>query len=520
MRLLIALLLILAAPALAARNADLPNTLEVVLASNETGLTAYNPFSALITNEAWNLIYETLVIQGLDGRYYPRLATAWNESSDGLAWRFELRRSVRFHDGTPFTAQSVAWMIDRLRDSPSGLLVEMVRETEVVDEHTIVLHLLRPSPNLLFNLALGFMAVPSPAAVQRLGRHYGVAGAVGTGPYELESFQPGKQTVLRRNASYRGGGPLTRNSGPAGIERIRFREIADESAQFLALKTGDADMLLEVPPIFRGLISRLPDARLASITGQDNWHLVMNTQAAPLDDIRVREAISLAIDATLIVQAFFPGSGEPADTYLTPALPENRVAPHLRRRYDPARAAKLLESAGWALGTGRWRHKDGKRLQLNLWTRNTSEFRRVAEAIQAQLAGLGIEVALTQLDQSSIRTQYHLGRHQLALRSYGSNNADVLEWFFNSARPGYPNVAMWNDPLSDELMNAAMTASTAQARLQAFTRYHEYLLSKFLWVPVYWPNDNFAYDAARLRLPEIKTFNILDPAILDAQLLH
>jgi peptide/nickel transport system substrate-binding protein len=495
-------------------------TLDVVLASNETGLAAYDPFSALITNEPWGLIYETLVTEGLDGRYYPRLATGWSESADGLTWRFELRRSVRFHDGTPFTAQSVAWMIERLRDSPSGLLVEMVREVEVVDDHAIVLHLLRPSPNLLFNLSMGFAAIPSPTAVQRLGRLYGVAEAVGTGPYELESFQPGKLTVLRRNAGYRWGGPLTQNRGPARIERIRFREIADESAQFLALKTGDVDLLLEVPPIFRRLISRLPDVRLDSIIGQDNWHLVMNTQARPLDDIRVRTAISLAIDAELIVQALFPGSGQPADTYLTPALPENRVAPRLRRSYDPERAADLLQSAGWAVGKGRWRYKEGELLELNLWTRNTSEFRRVAEAIQAQLAHLGIKVALTQFDQSSIRTQYHLGRHQLALSSYGSNNADVLEWFFNSARLGYPNVAMWNDARSDALMRAAMTAPTAPARVRGFTRYHEYLLSKFLWVPIYWPNDNFAYDAARLHLPEIRTFTILDPAILDARLLH
>ncbi len=513
-------LMILAAPPLSAGTAGGKDTLEVVLASNETGLAAYNPFTALITNEAWNLIYETLVTQGLDGRYYPRLATSWSESADGLAWRFDLRRSVRFHDGTPFTARSVAWMVESLRESPSGLLVDMVRETEIVDEHTIVFHLLHPAPNLLFNLSLGFMAVPSPTAVRRLGRQYGIAGAVGTGPYQLDSFVPGKFTVLRRYAGYQWGGPLTSSRGPATIERIRFREIADESAQFLAFKTGDADLLLEVPPIFRRLISRLPGIRLGSITGQDNWHLVMNTQSPPLDDIRVRQAISLAIDAGLIAQAFFPGSGQPADTYLTPALPENRVSPQLRRRYDPRRAAELLESAGWAAGSGRWRHKEGGRLRLNLWTRNTSEFRRVAEAIQAQLADLGIEVALTQLDQSSIRTQYHLGQHQLALRSYGSNNADVLEWFFNSARPGYPNVAMWNDARSDALMNAAMTAPTAQAREQAFTRYHEYLLSKFLWVPIYWPNDNFAYDGARLSLPEIRTFNILDPAILDARLLQ
>jgi peptide/nickel transport system substrate-binding protein len=508
----------LAAPGISAGIAA--RTLEVVLASNETGLAAYNPATALIYNEAWSLIYETLVTQGLDGRYYPRLATSWTESADGLDWRFELRRSVRFHDGTPFTARSVAWMIESLRDSPSGLLVTMIRETEIVDDHTIVFRLQQPTPNLLYNLSLGFMAVPSPTAVQRLGRQYGVVGAVGTGPYEFESFVPGKYTVVRRYAGYHWDGPLTGNSGPAFIERIRFREIADESAQFLALKTGDADLLLEVPPIFRRLVDQLPGIRLGSITGQDNWHLVMNTKAPPLDDIRVREAVSLAIDAGLIVQAFFPGSGQPADTYLTPALPENRVAPQLRRRYDPRRAAELLQSAGWAAGDGRWRHKDGARLRMNLWTRNTSEFRRVAEAIQAQLADLGIEVSLTQLDQSSIRTQYHLGRHQLALRSYGQNNADVLEWFFNSARQGYPNVAMWNDARSDALMNAAMAAPTAAEREQAFTRYHEYLLSKFLWVPIYWPNDNFAYDGARLRLPEVRTFNILDPAILDAHLVR
>ncbi len=495
-----------------------PNQLRVVFGSDEVGVSTYNPFEAEVTNEAWNLIYETLVTLGLDGHYYPRLATSWSVSDDGLVWRFTLRKGVTFHDGTPFTVANVVWTVERLRTSPSGLVVEMIDRASTPDDWTLVLHLTRPTPHLLYFLSLAFFAIPSRAAVESDGARYGIRSAAGTGPYMLESFRIGEETVLVRNLQYTWGGPLTNNKGPAYIERIAFREIGDESTAFLELRTAGVDMLLEVPPVFRRLIQKLPGVGLTSIPGQENWHLVMNTRAGPLADLRVRHAIALAIDRELLVKALFAGNGRPADTYLIPSLPENRVAEQYRVRYDPHSSRALLRAAEWFAGKDGVLVRNGARLRLRLWTTSKTEFRRVAEVIQAQLASVGIEVVITQFDASTIRAQFHRNEHELALRSYGYNNADILEWFFNSARPGFPNVAMWSDARSDRLMKSAMTATTLQQRTEKFTRYHEYLLSQWLWVPIFWPNDNIAYDSRRVQVPALRTWSILDPAILDMRL--
>ena len=114
---------------------------------------------------------------------------------------------------------------------------------------------------------------------------------------------------------------------------------------------------------------------------------------------------------------------------------------------------KKYHKAGWKMGADGIRvNKDGKKLILKMLAKNESSYRRSAEVIQAQLARVGVEAKITLLDPSSIRAYYKKGEHQLAVRSYEWENADILEWFLNSKRMGYPNAAMYHDNESDYLM--------------------------------------------------------------------
>jgi peptide/nickel transport system substrate-binding protein len=137
--------------------------------------------------------------------------------------------------------------------------------------------------------------------------------------------------------------------------------------------------------------------------------------------------------------------------------------------------------------------KEGKKLELKLLAKNESSYRRSAVVIQAQLAKAGVDVKITLMDPSSIRAYYKKGEHQLAVRSYDWDNADILEWFLNSKRMGYPNAAMWHDNESDYLMQKAMTRSrTQEERVENFKEYHTYLLQQYLWAPFYLPAKIFA----------------------------
>ena len=132
--------------------------------------------------------------------------------------------------------------------------------------------------------------------------------------------------------------------------------------------------------------------------------------------------------------------------------------------------------------------KDGKPLAVKLWTQSDTEFKRMTEAVQAQLKAVGIKAEIRIFDSSAIRDLYKKNEHQLAVRSYNWDNADILDWFFSGERLGYPNISMWNDPKSEELDKRALTESkTFEERIANFKAYHEYLLSQFVFAPIYQP---------------------------------
>ena len=174
------------------------------------------------------------------------------------------------------------------------------------------------------------------------------------------------------------------------------------------------------------------------------------------------------------------------------------------------------------MGADSVREKDGKRLEVSLWTQSDTEFKRVTEAVQAQLKAIGMQADITVFDSSTIRDQYKKNEHQLAVRSYSWNNADILDWFFSGQRLGYPNVSMWNDPKSEELNVKAMQGSrTLDERIANFKAYHEYLLSQFVFAPIYQPVQNLAYNKTRLKLPAtIRGTQYTIQSILDTEVIE
>ena len=179
------------------------------------------------------------------------------------------------------------------------------------------------------------------------------------------------------------------------------------------------------------------------------------------------------------------------------------MADGLNVNFDPVKAGELLDQAGWLMGDGGVRMKDGAPLEVKLFTENSTEFNRLTQVVQAQLGAVGMKADITVFDSSTIRDEYKADRHQLAVRGYDWNNSDILDWFFSGERLGYPNVSMWNDPEGERLNKIAMTESATSAqRIANFTAYHEYILSQHLFVPIYQPTTNIAYNATRVSVPD------------------
>ncbi len=476
----------------------------IAFATNELGVTSYNPVTATLLNTANSLIYDRLVVQDADQSYKPHLATSWEETPDGMAWTFNLRAGVIFQDGTPFNAQSIADWIPDYRGTENEYLIDAIESVEVIDDLTVKFVMKRPEPNLLYNLASSFMGVPSAAAFDRLGENYGVSEAVGTGPFKLEEFSIGLETVLVRNDDYAWASELSENQGVAYLEKITFREIPDQSTAFLELKTGGVDVLLGVPTDFLEILAQESNVTVIEMPGLGIQYMPINVTAAPFDDILVREATVLAVDQESILNSIYKGVGAVANNFLISSLPAANVDPALNVSYDLARANELLDQAGWVMGDDGIRMKDGEALSVKLFTRNTTVFRRLSQVVQAQLKDIGMEAVITVFDGSTIRDEYKRNAHQLAVREYDWNNSDILDWFFSGERLGYPNVSMWKDEKGQEMNDVAMTQSaTSEQRIANFTAYHEYILSQFLFAPIYQPTINIAYNSDAVTMPDV-----------------
>ena len=491
-----------------------------VLASDEVGAPTYNPIKASVLNTATGLIYDRLVEQDADQSFHPHLADSWENSPDGMTWTFKLHKGVKFQDGEPFNAQTIAWWIPMFKGTDNDYMVDAIDKVDVIDDYTVKFEMKHPEANLLYNLSSVFMGVPSPKAYQAAGDNYGVTTAVGTGPFKLQSFAVGQETVLTRNDDYAWPSDLTTNRGPAKIKTLTFREIPEESTAFLALKTGDVDLLLGVPTDFLPKLQAEKSIAVKTMPGLDVFYMPINTTAAPFTDIKVREATALAINQKEILDNLYHGIGSEAHNFLISSLKESQVDPKYEISYDPAKAKALLDEAGWKPGADGVRVKDGQPLKVKLWTQSDTEFKRMTEAVQAQLKAIGMQADITTFDASSIRDHYKKNEHQLAVRSYEWNNADILDWFFSGQRLGYPNISMWNDPKSEELHDKAMTQSKNwDERVANFTAYHEYLLSQFVFAPIYQPVQNVGYNKDRLTMPDkIRGTQISSETILDMEI--
>jgi peptide/nickel transport system substrate-binding protein len=487
---------------------------------NELGVTTFNPIKVELSHDAMWLIYDRFIERDSDNKYYPGLAQSWDISPDGLVWKMKLKKGVKFHDGTPFNAEVAQWFFKEMATGPSGYMVAAIDRIEINDSHAITIYFKQPEPNMLFNLSTSFMCVPSMEAYKKYGEDYGIKYVIGSGPYKYESWKPGDSLTVVKNPDYTWGPGIAKNKGPAVIDKVVYREIKDESTRFLELKTGKLDILFSVPTMFLPKVEQDSKIDVVRLPGVVLFHMVMNTKSEPLNDLNVRKAIAMAVDQDSITKNVFASAGKPAHTYLISSLPSSNVPREFQIYHDLEAANAILDKAGWKKGSDGIRtNEDGQRLELKMWAKNESTYRRVAEVVQAQLAQAGIDAKITLLDPSTIRTQLRKGEHQLAVRSYSWENADILEWFLNSKRMGYPNAAMWHDNESDYLMQKAMTRSrTMEERIDNFKEYHKYLLSQFVWAPIYLPDQIFAVNQ-RVMLPKPLLENrLVGATILDYDL--
>ncbi|MDP3524789.1 MAG: ABC transporter substrate-binding protein [Hoeflea sp.] len=360
------------APALAAKNSA-----SIGMQLEPPNLDPTGGAAAAIDEVVYANVFEGLTRFGADGSILPALAESWEISEDGLIYTFKLRTGVTFHDGSAFDAEDVKFSLDRARadDSTNAqkALFADIASVEVVDPATVKVTLSQPNGSFLFNMAWGDAVIVAPETAAD-----NAAKPVGTGPFTFAEWVKGDRVDLARNPDYWGE--------PVSLEKVTFKFISDPTAAFAAMMAGDLDAYPAFPAP-ENLTQFEADPRFSVIIGSSEGEtiLAMNNKKPPLDNIKVRQAITHAIDRQAIIDGALFGYGTPIGTHFAPHHPAY-LDLTAQSAYDPEKSKALLAEAGVT------------DLTLTLKLPPPSYARRGGEIIAAQLREVGIETEITNVE--------------------------------------------------------------------------------------------------------------------------
>ena len=497
----------------------LPVSAQTLTLGTKLELNTLDPhfFAAFPTGSSHEMIYEKLA--ALDEKLVPRpqLATSW-KNLDNLTWEIKLRKGVVFHNGAPFSADDVIFTWDRVPNVPNSpnSFSQFTRNVEKiikVDDHTIQMKTAIPTPMLPNDLANVYIVSASAAKGMTTQDFNSGKAAIGTGPYELVEWKNGEQLVLKRFEQYWGPKPTW--------AKVTERVIAKDPTRLAALLSGQVDAIDAVPSadlariksdgkfsLFRGPAAlvhyiALDSARDVSpfVTDKDGKPLDRN----PLKDMRVRKALSLAINRTLIVQRIMDGSGIPASQLLGEQFPGSlkglKADP-----YDLIKAQALLKEAGWT---------DGFRIVLHATNDRYPNDASVAQAIAQMWTRLGLKVEVETLPGSLFFSRASRQDFSAFAAQYGAEEAaNSLRALIATTTPtkgfGTANRTRYSNTVVDQLLGDALQTMDDERRDELLGRAIRFAMNDQPLIPVFYPIFDFAAKKGMVVTPRAqRRFNAL-----------
>jgi dipeptide transport system substrate-binding protein len=364
----------------------------------------------------------------------PGLAEKWTISDDGTVYTFNLRKGVKWHTSRTFkptrdfNADDVLFSIDRQwkQDHPyfkvtsqnhsyfdDMAMPKLLKSVEKVDDYTIKITLNQPEAPFLADLAMPFAAIQSKEyadAMLKAGTPEKIdQDPIGTGPFSLLQYQ--KDAVVRYRAfpEYWGG--------KAKIDDLVYSITPDASVRWAKVQKGECHLMPYPNPADIDTIKKDPNVTLMEQPGLNVGYLAFQTTKKPFDDVRVRKAISMAINKQAIIDAVYLSSGVAAKNPIPPTMWSYNDAVK-DDPYDPAAAKKLLAEAGFPNG-----------LETDLWAMPVQRpynpnARRIAELMQADLAKIGVKAEIKSFEWGEYRKRLQAGEHQMGMLGWTGDNGD------------------------------------------------------------------------------------------------
>ncbi|MGQ0568304.1 MAG: ABC transporter substrate-binding protein [Armatimonadota bacterium] len=329
-------------------------------------------------------LYDRLVGLDQDSNVVPHLAASWSVSSDGLTWTFKLRPGHRFHDGTPVNADAVKKSFDRLMLAsnrfPQRSWFDMIQSVTAVDEYTVAFRTDIPFLFLPNRVATTPASIVSPTAVARVDRVAFGANPVGSGPYVFKEWVRGSRIVMEKNSNH-WLAPRLR------IDVIEFRMVPDDTSRAIGMETGELDFAIGLQPEDGRRLAALSQMRVYNMPSLRVSGVMLNVAKKPFDDVRVRQAVSHAIDKQAIVNTILGGYATVADAPISKGVWGHKSQKLLE--YNARRAKELLSSAGYPNG-----------FTTTMWVvpGNVIAAEQSSQAMASMLGQVGITVKLEVLE--------------------------------------------------------------------------------------------------------------------------
>ena len=470
-------------PTISCSNRPAPETLVMIIESSPTNLDPRVGLDAQ-SERIGELIFDALLKRDEHFNVTPGLAESW-EMPDPLTYIFHLRHGVHFHDGRALTSRDVKWTFDSLLQgkirSTKSAVYRYVDRIDASNEFTVTFRLKEPFAALLWNLSEGAIGIVPYGALDETTRH-----PIGSGPFRFISAETDKEVVLERNVDYWGQ--------KARLKRIRFAVVPDTTTRALELRKGSADIAINAINFDMVLaLEREPNLRVEQGPGSVLVYLAFNCRDPILKDVRVRQALALAVDRRPIIQYLWRDFARPAFSVLPPeSWAFNGDVPHYEP--NPAKAQELLDAAGYPA-------VNGIRFHLTMKTSTEESTRLLAAVLQQQLRAVGIVLDIRTFEFATFFADVTRGAFEMySLRWIGGNeDPDIFEYAFHSSKftPNGANRSFYSNARLDTLLDQARTQPDQQKRKELYAEIQSILARDLPYIDL-WYNNNVLIHSRRV----------------------
>ena len=442
--------------------------------------------------------HETLIARDPDNTFVPMLAESWEVSDDGLTWTFKVRDGLTFHSGAPCDAQAVVECFNEFRDPAKGINAGFwtpVADVVAGEGNLVTVTMKNPYQDFLFVIDNGYSAIYNKATRDELGDQYGVKGSDGTGPFTFGEFVPGSHVLVKRWDGYPGSiMPFQENTGPAYLDEVRWVVLQEPATRAQELEAGNVDALHGPAPQDVERLKGNGDLAVIEFPEMSLYMLGLNFKETDLgfDDVRVRQAVSHAIDRQAIADSVFFGLAVPSYTIVNNAWPFYDPSVEQTNEFDPEKSKALLEEAGFT-GDG-VRARDGKSLSFDAIMEADKTEELVAQAVQQMLKDVGIEMSLQSLAADYFE-KLLAGPPAYMFKQLWSNLFDASLLFADSrfAVPACCNATFAKIPELDAAFQAWQTAGSDDELRAAASTAQLVAAEQLPFVPILTPLNLWAH---------------------------